>query len=562
MKLREFNHDSFEISAQADSMESLSAFFVMMHEDSLNRGSASDIDCTCIAHKFFAMKKEVVEKCQCGNLKVMEETAFDQFFTVTDCLFNVDTAYKIDVVLGNMSTQEFVSSSKLLQQKSFEEMLRKNKKCEVATAECENCGSTSREVSVSLVKIPKVYIIQLVWAHSKQNALKILQFLKGLNGTIDLHEIYNTERHTAHALKGIILHFYKHYVYCIKSEDGTWTIINDSFAKKIHSGRWFDVVEFFINFKAYPTALFYEESPEIPAVPLEIDEEHWLNHEKSIYFSEIFPKLKATSLEKGQWVCFYCYNISESREKSCSFCGNSRISQLPPWSCEECHFDNAESILVCDKCNTRRFYSEFTQPCCEKNSYISPGVCNNCNFLETCSICELPIFNGQTAICIECGQILSNSSCNCEFFPTFACRFCSEKVKPCPQCGQKMLFTAKRCQSCSFRKNEEKLCKFCRKVTLAEVCASCTGLTGVNSVHCVNCGEEIQVPVLFICPVCDREVNDEGNCEKCDYVVDYEEFSCGKCRKQVKRCLACGLGVMVAGGLKCSICQSTFENFK
>ena len=565
VKLREYNQHTFEIHEQADSMEALQAFFHMLHEK-FEQGSPNlSNPCPCIAHTHFGLFKQIQEKCECGVLKETEEAIFAEHINVTDIFYNTDLKYKTEIILGNESLEELIKKSALFTQKSLVNLLEKNKLGQCQAAECERCGSKTRENQVFLANIPRVYILQLVWAQVSPSLIKILQFLKGLNDTLDLSEIYNTGRSTRHVLKGIIVHLQKHYVYLVKAKNGYWSIINDSFAKILFTGQWYDVVDFFLSWRAYPAGLLFEEDDAQQYIPPEMNNELWMNYEKQIYFNEIFPKLKKTRLEASQWVCFYCSQIWRKHETSCSFCGNAKITELTPWVCSECEFNNTEENLICDRCSKRRFYFALEDEYCTVTdrcgfkSFISPGVCLECDILDNCEVCELPVFKGQTAMCIECGQKVSSRYCECELFPIICCRFCSDKLWICPQCKKNNISMTNKCRHCSYKGEEEmKLCKNCRKVTKSEKCGMCIGL---DRVECVNCGRSVQLPVLFICPICDGEI-DEDYCKICDYDIDFDRFVCGKCRKLVKRCIACGIGVILDEDTKCSVCLSTIENFK
>ena len=89
-------------------------------------------------------------------------------------------------------------------------------------------------------------------------------------------------------------------------------------------------------------------------------------------------------------------------------------------------------------------------------------------------------------------------------------------------------------------------------------CLSCIEL---DNVFCMNCNEKIELPICFICPICDNEL-DDTYCKYCEFEVNYDRFVCGKCRKKGNKCIACGLGYIKEGDSKCIICTSSVENFK
>ena len=230
-KLREYDPEHFEINEKADSMEALFAIFEMLHKD-YQRKSRHDTNlCDCISHKNFGLFIIKTINCEFGNQTIHEETLFYEYLRVSEVLYNTSINDKLNLVMNNKIHQE---ESKV--KNSMIELICQEKQ-NMGFAECENCHSQLRKIVFNLIRIPKVYLIQLIWPKRRPGLRDILQFLKSLNEKLDLLEIYSIERSTNHVLRGMIVHLKSHYVYLIRSETGKWTMINDSFSKIINSGE-------------------------------------------------------------------------------------------------------------------------------------------------------------------------------------------------------------------------------------------------------------------------------------------------------------------------------------
>ena len=180
--------------------------------------------------------------------------------------------------------------------------------------------------------------------------------------------------------------------------------------------------------------------------------------------------------------------------------------------------------------------------------------------LDNCLVCNYPVYIGQTAVCLDCGKRVHHYFCDCGFYSNLCCKFCLKKLWTCGKCNKKNLLFQSKCQQCYTDSHNKftNFCKKCRKPTDSEICENCFVL---DNICCVNCNKNIILPVCFICNVCDKEL--DGNyCRFCDYVVDYLRLPCGKCRKVVKRCIVCEIGVIKDDDKQCSICKSTIEFFK
>jgi hypothetical protein len=553
--LKEYQPVAFEINEQADSMEAFQAILSILHRDC----RATQTECPCLAHQNFALNFHITCQCDCAS-ETGFETTFAEILHVNDFFAVPDFEYKMTFVLGKKTQQELKEQSVIFNQKTITELmvqdLYRRKKV------CMSCDQNATVTKYRMSQVPPVFVIQLSWAQFKPNPVKVLQMLKTITEILDLSKIYSTPQPTRHMLRGMIVHCFQHYVYLIKSPSELWHIINDEFSKPLFSGEFYDLIDFFMSLGAYPVGLFYEQTSDACKTPV-IDSDHWIGFESRLYSEEFLGLRAANNL--NSWTCLYCYyNENSKRLDFCGKCGKPKVSTLTAWPCTFCGLENEPFVLVCDRCSNKRFrlenYENFLTST-QLREQVTPGLVKSIEYAYDCAVCQLPIYKGQTAICVECNQRALNYKCECNTIPLCCCRFCLQKFWKCEQCTKLNLHTAQKCKGCGNMSEEMEFCTKCRtmckKDSLADgKCGICITL---GNVVCIICKQQIDLPVLFICPICDNEL--EGvECRTCDYEVDYGRFVCGECRK-TERCPVCSIGIILDEDKHCSACFSKVENF-
>lgn len=552
-KLIDFNPQLFGIKKKSSPFKALNTILSIMHiEESL----VSE-PCQCLSHRYFSITTINSFSCKCKNIFKQANDEYFQKFTVTDLINELDFNYKADLILNTHNEFQLKQKSNLFKLKSFESVLKKqimNKNCE---KKCGKCRGGFKISNVALEKVPKVFTVQLKWGCKNPYRDEILQFLKCLPGMIDLNNLFEVNKKSQHALRGMIVKFNNRYVYIVRSNSNSWSIINDSYAKTMYTGEFYCVVLFLLKFKAKPVGLFYEETIEIQSPSIEFDSSLWLFYERKIYSKEIYYEKQFTFEEDEgyKWRCLYCNNHSnENFSSACQLCLNPRITRLEKWTCSDCHKLNPEDSLICHTCLHRRFQSELSKvlkTCdCPRNT---EGQCKSCDHFEDCAYCDSPLYLGMSIKCANCKKKFIESHCSCDLLTTKpCCLICYKKLVNCEKCGNLNFPTEKNCNGCEALKSKLKNCKNCGKIGNNEICQDCEG---IGKVSCVLCGKIVYPEVCFICPVCDQEFKD-GYCEICDYDVEYDRFVCGDCRLKVKRCFACEIGIILENDANCHLCMT------
>jgi hypothetical protein len=121
-------------------------------------------------------------------------------------------------------------------------------------------------------------LISLLWKESTPQALEITQIMASLPIKLQMNEIFATLNDDDFMLRGMIMYGCGHYVlYFIDTEEVSWYKYDDSYIRKIGTGKLKDAIDEMIKYRYTPVGAFYEKSTNWNLIQCcEVSKKEWL----------------------------------------------------------------------------------------------------------------------------------------------------------------------------------------------------------------------------------------------------------------------------------------------
>jgi hypothetical protein len=292
---------TFELFDFADSAEALQALLAACHSNAIRDATqgidseASSKQCTplCPAHQTFSMQISERLICACGEEGPVTEWDHGTFFL---------TYYVTDLATmkhgGDSLQLRLVSDADLIRQRSKSEVLpilgklaEGLQQSMVSRSFIDRCAEEGKRCSkkqslrhIRLSNTPNIFAISLVWADASPNKLETLKVLASLPDKIDLSEVFEGVRPTAHYLKGMILFSSSHYISMFRAgSDQSWHRFDDDIVRRLpRNADRTEMLNECLRSRQHPVAVFYEQGGTPSPEETEIPEQDWLLLEKKM----------------------------------------------------------------------------------------------------------------------------------------------------------------------------------------------------------------------------------------------------------------------------------------
>lgn len=286
--------DRFQEGQTADAIEALTAILNGVHSSFIKDSSqgleinASNRACVekCPAHRVFEVVINEKLICSCGEeiQKAWDYGIFLHSFYTTEILEQfpkrayslIESARRVEDLLENQDHSVVLPIISKLPN-FMRDSWAKNYES-ICSRDSDTCKFKRSRRILELKSVPEIMLISLLWKESTPQALEITQIMASLPIKLQMNEIFATLNDDDFMLRGMIMYGCGHYVlYFIDTEEVSWYKYDDSYIRKIGTGKLKDAIDEMIKYRYAPVGVFYEKSTNWNLIQCcEVSKKEWL----------------------------------------------------------------------------------------------------------------------------------------------------------------------------------------------------------------------------------------------------------------------------------------------